>query len=452
MKKFGVKIGAAAVGVLVLTSLGTLTAFAKIEPKIQPNVSLEGILVGGLTRKEAAYKIRVWWQSQKVKPLKLVWLGHSETFPSMTPSQLDVTIDDIASVDQLPIQSPMMLAEHWVHQTPSAPANYQVLFKRAGIDPSSAYRQILSCLPKPRAAKVIYIPNKGLQKTPEIPAVQLDSAGILPAVSQAEINGTQTVDLPIQADKKLVTNADLAKITDFISSYTTHHPKLMYDRNQNIATAAETINGTVLLPGEEFSFNKVVGKRTTAKGYKQAMVFKDGKDSVGIGGGICQVSTTLYNTVLLGGLQIVERQNHSMPVGYIKLGRDATVDWGEIDFKFRNSSSAPIAICAQVHSGSLTFRIFGQAVPGQTIHIERSPIQVIPRTTEYVTSSKLPPGKQIVLMPGRTGLKIKTWRVVYLNGKQISKQYLGQSYYRMQPRVIERGPGNYAPIKPASNP
>lgn len=441
MKKRGVKIGAAAVGVLALAAGGGITAITRIDPKIQPNTVLQGVEVGGLTRTEAAYKIRVWWQTQKVKPLTLVWSGHSDQFPSMTPGQLDVTLDDVSSVNQLPIQSPVTLAANWVHQGQTAPSTFQAQFKRAGIDPSAAYKKIASVFPKPKPATVNYIPHKGLVKTNEVSKCAIDQAAVFGAVTKAELDGTLKVELPISEAPKHISDAELAKISDYVSSFTTHHPTHMYDRNSNIATAARKINGVILLPGEEFSFNNTVGQRTLSSGFRPATVYQNGKDAIGVGGGICQVSTTLYNAVLLGGLQVVERVNHSMPVAYVKLGRDATVDWGAIDFKFRNNNPTPIAICTQIDPGSLTFRIFGQAVSGRSIRIDRSSITYIPRTTRYITNRKLAPGKQVVQDSGREGMKIKTWRVTTIDGKEVSRQYLGQSYYRMHPRIIERGPG-----------
>lgn len=445
MKQRGVKIGAAAVGVLVVATGGGITAFTHFDPKIQPNTVIQGIEVGGLTRTEAAYKIRVWWQGQKIKPLNLVWQGHSEKFPSLTPSQLDVTLDDVSSVNALPIQSPVSLAVNFVHQGQTAASNYQVMFKRAGVDPTDAYKKIESAFPKPRAATVSYIPHKGLVKTTEIAKCSLDRDAMFGAVTKAELSGNLQVDLPVKDSGKHISDADLAKITDFVSSFTTHHPTYMYDRNSNIATAARKINGVILMPGEVFSFNNTVGQRTLSSGFHPAPVYENGKHAVGVGGGICQVSTTLYNAVLMGGLQVVERVNHSMPVAYVKLGRDATVDWGEIDFKFRNSNATPIAICTQIDPGSLTFRIFGQAVAGRSIRIDRSAVSYIPRTTQYITNRKLAPGKQVVQDSGRDGMKIKTWRVTTVNGKEVSRQYLGQSYYKMHPRIIERGPAAALP-------
>ncbi|MFD2370030.1 VanW family protein [Brevibacillus sp. GCM10020057] len=138
-----------------------------------------------------------------------------------------------------------------------------------------------------------------------------------------------------------------------IGEYTTYFNAGNKNRSHNIALAARAINNTVVLPGEIFSFNKVVGKRTRAKGYLQAPVIVRGELSEGIGGGICQVSSTLFNAVDKAGLHIVQRYSHSRHVAYVRPGRDATVSWYGPDFVFQNKYAYPILIRAKVYGGTM---------------------------------------------------------------------------------------------------
>lgn len=137
------------------------------------------------------------------------------------------------------------------------------------------------------------------------------------------------------------------------SSYSSHHVANK-DRTTNLKLACKAINGTVLQPGDTFSFNKVVGKRTKAKGYRDAYVFTGPQShQLGTGGGVCQVASTMFNAVLLANLKITERHQHSQRVTYVPLGRDAAIYWGAEDFKFTNNTNYPIKICMKVADGKV---------------------------------------------------------------------------------------------------
>ena len=144
-----------------------------------------------------------------------------------------------------------------------------------------------------------------------------------------------------------------------LATFSTHYPTANTNRTTNLRLAANKINGTVIMPGETFSYNKVVGPRTRANGYKNAAIYENGQVTDGIGGGICQVTTTLYNAVVFSNLEIVSRQNHSFVPSYVTGGRDATVAYGSIDFKFKNNRNYPVKIKASVSGGVATVSIYG---------------------------------------------------------------------------------------------
>ena len=131
------------------------------------------------------------------------------------------------------------------------------------------------------------------------------------------------------------------------------------DRTTNLRLAANKIDGTVIMPGEIFSYNKVVGKRTIAAGYKNAAIYQDGEVTDGLGGGICQISTTLYNAAIDAGMLIEERRNHMFVPTYADAGKDATVVWGSTDFKFENRRAYPIKIETSVTGGVASVKIYG---------------------------------------------------------------------------------------------
>ena len=150
-----------------------------------------------------------------------------------------------------------------------------------------------------------------------------------------------------------------------LSTFSTRYPASNRDRTTNLRLAASKIDGTVVLPGETFSYNAVVGARTIAAGYKEAAVYQDGQVVQGLGGGICQISTTLYNAALYANLEIVERRNHQFVPSYIGAGRDATVVYGSQDFKFKNNRKYAIKITCSVEGGVATFEIHGLEEPDE---------------------------------------------------------------------------------------
>lgn len=149
------------------------------------------------------------------------------------------------------------------------------------------------------------------------------------------------------------------EFSDVLGSKTTYYNTSVTGRSTNIRLATEAIDGTVLQPGETFSLNGVVGRRTAAKGYQTAIIFQNGKQVEGLGGGVCQVSSTVYGAVLYADLQVTERSSHQFQVSYTPVSQDAAVYYGSQDFQFVNDTDNPIKIAASASNGSLTVTIYG---------------------------------------------------------------------------------------------
>jgi vancomycin resistance protein YoaR len=180
--------------------------------------------------------------------------------------------------------------------------------------------------------------------------------------------GSVSIEAPLQIIYPRVDSELLSSIrTNQIGHYVTYFNHHNIERSHNISLAAKEINNTVVFPGEVFSFNKTVGKRTKEKGYKKAPVIVRGELSEDIGGGICQVSSTLYNAVDLAGVEIVERYHHSKRVPYVPQGRDATVSWYGPDFTFRNIYNQPLLIRSKIYGGQLIVTIHSS----ETIHVKK---------------------------------------------------------------------------------
>jgi len=183
-----------------------------------------------------------------------------------------------------------------------------------------------------------------------------------------------------------------------------------------------------------------VGQRTKKAGFQLAGVYKQGKHDVGIGGGICQVSTTLYNACLLANLQIKQRSNHSMPVAYVPLGRDATVDYGSLDLIVENSTKGPIAVNSEYKPGRLTFRILGKREPGLVVKIVAGKPRAWERGSRIVADPTLKPGQHKVVDKGSRGHEVVTTRLVIKNGVVIKRERLGRSYYTGGEKIIAVAP------------
>ena len=208
-------------------------------------------------------------------------------------------------------------------------------------------------------------------------------------------------------------------------------------RLNNIKVAMSFINGTCVAPGETFSFNDTVGERTTARGFKLATAYSSGEVTEEVGGGICQVSTTLFNAAVKADMEIVERHNHSLTVSYVDKGKDATVDWGNQDFRFKNTSSDNIYICCYLTDDKrVRFGIFGKLLPnGEKITVEAVTTEVMKAETEYQPSAFLGKGQTYVLQEGRNGYKAEAYKVRWdAEGNEISRELLCKSVYQGQER------------------
>ena len=229
---------------------------------------------------------------------------------------------------------------------------------------------------------------------------------------------------------------------DLLATCTTTYITSKVGRTTNLKLASSKINGYVLMPGETFSYNDVVGERTVEAGFQMAGVYSNGQEVDGLGGGICQISSTLYNAALLANLEIVERRNHQFVTSYVPAGRDATVVYGTTDFKFKNTRKYPIRIVATANAGIATISIYGIKEENEyTFKFSTKTISTIPYSTQYVDDSTLPTGTEVVKQKGANGLITETYITKILNGKTISTELLSRDTYSAMTRIVRRGTG-----------
>ncbi|HHX75373.1 MAG TPA: hypothetical protein GX699_10770 [Firmicutes bacterium] len=221
-------------------------------------------------------------------------------------------------------------------------------------------------------------------------------------------------------------------------TFTTTFDAAQRERSHNIKTAAKVLHNSIIGPGETFSVNAVIGDTTPEKGYKKAPVIVGETLVPGYGGGLCQVSTTLYNAALLAGLEIVERHPHGMTVPYVPPGRDATIAYPGKDLKFKNTTGGTLLLTAAVEANDLTFSIFGVPTEAEAV-IETTILKVTMPPTRYRTDPGLPPGGER-LVEGEPGFLVESRRSFVHRGRVLKTEILSVDNYAPYPVIIYRAP------------
>ncbi len=287
---------------------------------------------------------------------------------------------------------------------------------------------------QPASARPI-VEDGALVIRPEKTGIRLNGSKSLSLIADAVNAGQTAVDLVVEVTQPEVKVSDLAGIDGVISTYSTPYNAGERDRTYNLRLAGQAIDGTLLRPGEEFSYNKIVGPRDRKYGFRDAKMFVEGQIESGTGGGVCQVSTTVYNAALLANLQIVRRSHHSRPVVYAPVGRDATVA-PSVDLKFRNNTDTPLYITAIVADGRVRVTIFGRKIEGREVEVVASGHSVLGARTIERVDSRLEPGKRLVAQGGRSGHRVTIYRVVKDFGEVTSRELISNDYYAPESRII----------------
>ncbi|WP_246066860.1 VanW family protein [Paenibacillus koleovorans] len=237
-----------------------------------------------------------------------------------------------------------------------------------------------------------------------------------------------------------------------IAEFTTFFPISGEGRKHNIRSTAQTVHDMVLKPNEEFDYNRIIRQTEKQFGYKEAPVILNGKLVPGVGGGICQVSTTLYNAVLRAGLQITERRNHSLPVSYIPLGQDATFADGWINFRFRNNTGSHLLIRTDVTETGITVKLFGRMPDTMTYEIFSNTLETIAPPVKVVVNPTLAPGQESLIQEGKPGYIVETYRIRKRNGVEEARELISKDTYQAQPTLVARNKTNEDPAKPPAKP
>jgi len=311
---------------------------------------------------------------------------------------------------------------------------YDPAVARAEID-----RLVASVVSEPRDAVVSVSGGRLAVVSPSQDGVAVDERASLVRTIASLQRRDPVVELVVTLRRPAFTTEDADRIAEPVAQFTTLFP-YNPDRVHNIRLAAGSLRGALVAPNAVLSYNQVVGPRDPERGYRKAPVLYRNILIPGDGGGVCQVSSTLFNAALLAEMAVEARTNHSQPVPYLAAGRDATVDYGYIDLRLRNTTGRYLYLWTEVRSRSLTVTIFGARQPGREATITVTDRVVIPAPTHTVTvrDPYLPVGQTKIDEP-KIGLRMRTYRVVRQEGQIVREELVTSSFYSPVPRTIRIG-------------
>ncbi len=306
-----------------------------------------------------------------------------------------------------------------------------------------ALNQSLEMLNKPSLDATFEIsPQNTMLIKPERVGRIIDTDDLIARVTAINIfDPVHDLEVQFKEQSPLITAAQLEdqKITGLIASYTTRFDPTQIARSENVRLAANALDKAIIKPGDTLSFNQIVGERTVEAGYKDAYIIVNGQFVPGLAGGICQVSSTLYNTGLLANLLVTQRSNHDLAISYAPLGQDATVAYPDLDLKFNNNTGAYLLVRSKVSNSAVTIEIYGKVIPGQEVLISNTTETVIPFEVQRLVDETLGHGVSNVKQEGQPGYIVKSYRTIKMNGQVVKTEPLQQSRYVPLPKIIEVG-------------
>lgn len=427
-------------GLIFAAGISVLQWFYASE-RFLPGVEIAGVKVEGLTRQQAAVKLEE--RAQRFEKIRIHFF--KDVFSYDTYLVRLCTTPDIARIveDAWTAEQKRSFFSKLLNLGGSTPVVYRpaMQYQESVIkDMVDTWNGQLgsACVD----ARIEIDAHQGMTVIPEKPGRGVRAESVIKELPQqwTEFPSEINILLPIEETQPTIKAADLQGMGE-LSTYTTKFKTYEINRSSNLRLAASSINSQMVAPGAVFSFNDTVGERTVKSGYSEAYVIVGNRFEPGLGGGVCQVSSTLYNAVLLAGLEIVERHNHGLAITYVPMGLDATVSYGTQDFQFKNTTSSPIYIRAVTNGGELTISTYGNLKDKVNVKLTHFIDGVISYGETREVSPDLAPGEERVVNGGAVGYSSRAYRQ-YLDdeGNVIEEELLSEDYYRPMNRLILVGP------------
>lgn len=412
----------------------------KSSMRIYSGICIAGVNVGGMIQSDVASILKLWQQDYKQKEININYNG---TAFKITAENIDLKIDEEATLH----------AAYDYGRTGSAFIRIKNILRafyegyNVPIYINYNENKLLLCLEQIQeiVEKPVLNASFSLEEDKiiaEQQGIKLDVSKLKPMlVNSFENPYMSTIALPVIAINPAVTKTQIEKsgLNKILAVYSTSFNDKDVNRSHNIRLAASKINGYVMQPNTNFSFNSVVGPREKMFGFKEALEIINGEFVPGIGGGICQVSSTLYNAVLLSNLKIIERHNHAKPLAYIPLGRDATVFYDSLDFQFTNNLDQPIMIMAEVKGNKLSVGIVGNRRLEYDVKVVTDNKKTIPPVVVRREDKNMLLGESEIEKNGNPGYELYVWRIIFRDGQEIERHIISKDRYMPDKTIIRVG-------------
>ena len=431
--------------IILFSCIGIISAnFAfMVTDKIYQGVFIDNLSVGGLSAKEAADKVTTVYQT-KLKNKPALTVKYQNTVWSIWPEEIDLVLDanqTAAQAYQIGRTGSLIerLQERYHSVNSGVIVPFNVSYNQDKLK-NILYTIVHSINREPQNASIV-LNGSTMNMIPEIIGQSVDFDKLFSDCNHTIHTALQsTLNLTAETKEPPLTTKDLKHIDSILSVYTTDFDPGNMNRSQNINLAAKSLEGVLVKKDEVISFNKLVGPRIEEYGFKEAPVFIDGKLVPDWGGGVCQVSSTLYNAILLANLEIVERSSHFRPPAYVPLGRDATVADNLIDFRFKNTLNDSVYITSKLSGSQLIIYVLGKYDPeAPEIQIVTTDSKITEPNTLINQDPNLELGRKLVENAGQKGIQITTYRVRMKNDTEISREFLAYDDFKSEDRVIRVG-------------
>jgi len=438
-------VAVAACSLVVAAGLATgADLFVLRSDIVVPGVSLAGVPLGGLRRQEALARLE-----EDCRPPATVRLtAEGSGRPPLNIPARDVRVKletEQALEEALAVGRQGWAGRRLLDQWRAAREGVRIPV-RVSLDQKALKwvleRRAAARFASPAVDASIEVKGGQLVKTPEREGTAVDVAASLKGGGVFALERpAEVLEIPVvlRRDAPSVTLADLQPIDSVLSAQTTVYNSYERDRTHNLKLAAKAVDGVVLKPGEEFSYNRIVGPRAKSLGFRDAPIFVNGQIEPGTGGGICQISTTVYQAALLAGMRIRQRSHHSMAVRYAPPGLDATVAYGVLDLRFENPLKHAVYIKVEAQGGRAKATIYGASSDRRKIRIERTVSKPVPYGTKTIVDPSLPPGAKKVVDKGLNGYTVVVRRIIEEDGRQ-RVETISRDRYRPHPLIVRVGP------------
>ena len=434
--------------------IGINVMFYRTISKYDPDIIISGVKIGetdvsGMNMDQA--KEAVMQAAQDYSARKLILTLEDGQQAEATLGELGISVPDLESAVKKAVdygKEGSMAACYKILKSAEKGENNKVFPITFAVTEESAAsvlnERLGGFLPQPENAKMTQSDGAGVV-TEDVPCKRVDVKKTVESINHEIVDGKtpdgEVVVVDTEEYEADITAADLEGITDLLGTYSTYYGESDSGRKMNVESGAVHIGGTLMGPGEEVSADKLMAPYTEENGYGMAASYENRQVVESMGGGICQVSTTLYNALLLAELEITERYAHSMQVSYVEPSMDAAIADDVKDLKFRNNMETAVYIESVCSEGTLTFNIYGKETrpENRTIEYISEELGIVESDETLYVATEEAIGTMYTQNNGKTGLEAQLWKVVYEDGEEVSRDTVNYSYYMASGKTIAVG-------------